>query len=224
MDSTGGDLAHAAIAVDPEYQEKGPNTASVQDHVRDNAEAEKLEREQETVGYEHEIQSSGSSSTDEKDLEKLDSTIVHVKEAKEGDELYAHLPGHERDIIKRQLDLPPVKANYLTLYRYATRNDILILIISALCAIIGGAVMPLMTVSCSAEVTWQTQADMARSSLVNWRELSRDSSAGLCLTTHLTPTSAASPYISCTSPLENSSPFTSQPWASYTLANTLARR
>ena len=138
MDSTGGDLSHAAVEVDKEYQvEKGTPRPSLQDETRDNVAAEK---------YEHEIQSSGSSSTDEAALDKPDSKVVDVKDPKDGDEAYAHLPAHEREIIKRQVDLLPIKANYGTLYRYATRNDIIIVAISSFCAIVGGAVMPLMTV------------------------------------------------------------------------------
>ncbi|KAF4242997.1 hypothetical protein CNMCM8980_010157 [Aspergillus fumigatiaffinis] len=59
---------------------------------------------------------------------------------------FKHLPEHERVILKRQLDLPATKVNYMTLYRYATRNDKVILLIASLAAIIGGALMPLMTV------------------------------------------------------------------------------
>ena len=64
----------------------------------------------------------------------------------ENDVPFQHLPEHERVILKRQLDLPATKVNYMTLYRYATRNDKIILVIAALAAIIGGAIMPLMTV------------------------------------------------------------------------------
>ncbi|PKX90113.1 ABC transporter ATP-binding protein [Aspergillus novofumigatus IBT 16806] len=59
---------------------------------------------------------------------------------------FKHLPEHERVILKRQLDLPASKVNYIKLYRYATRNDKVILVIASLAAIIGGALMPLMTV------------------------------------------------------------------------------
>lgn len=59
---------------------------------------------------------------------------------------FKHLPEHERVILKRQLDLPATKVNYMTLYRYATRNDKVVLVIASLAAIIGGALMPLMTV------------------------------------------------------------------------------
>lgn len=90
--------------------------------------------------------SSGSSSHDDPALEKLDSKIVKVGEVKEGEEAYAHLPPDEKEIVKRQLDIPTVKVTFRTLYRYATLNDLIIVTISALCAITGGAVMPLMTV------------------------------------------------------------------------------
>ncbi|KAF2484720.1 multidrug resistance protein 1, 2, 3 [Neohortaea acidophila] len=59
---------------------------------------------------------------------------------------FAHLPFHEADILKRQVDIPPVKVTYFMLYRYATRNDIIIMVVSSICAIAGGAAMPLMTI------------------------------------------------------------------------------
>ncbi|KAB8255465.1 P-loop containing nucleoside triphosphate hydrolase protein [Aspergillus pseudonomiae] len=59
---------------------------------------------------------------------------------------FKHLSEHEKAILKRQLDLPATTVGYLTLYRYATRNDKIILVIASLAAIIGGALMPLMTV------------------------------------------------------------------------------
>jgi ATP-binding cassette subfamily B (MDR/TAP) protein 1 len=57
-----------------------------------------------------------------------------------------HLSRNEKDILERQLSMPPVKVSYTMLYRYATKTDIFILIVSAICAIASGAVMPLMTV------------------------------------------------------------------------------
>ncbi|PGH18238.1 hypothetical protein AJ79_00577 [Helicocarpus griseus UAMH5409] len=94
---------------------------------------------------------SGSGSTvsneDGANLQKLDSKVA-APPPNEGDldAALAHLPEHEQQIIKEQLYIPPVKVNYLTLYRYATTNDILILILSAIGAIAGGAVMPLFTI------------------------------------------------------------------------------
>ncbi|KAI9677521.1 MAG: GTPase-activating protein [Caeruleum heppii] len=78
-------------------------------------------------------------------IRKLDSAVIKVGNDQENDVL-RHLPDHERDIIKRQLDVPPVKVTFVTLFRYSTRWDLIIMAISAFCAIAGGAVMPLMTV------------------------------------------------------------------------------
>jgi hypothetical protein len=77
-------------------------------------------------------------------LEKLDSKVIKVNE---DDDPFKHLPDHERTILKQQTDVTEVKVNYITLYRYATKMDILILVISAISAIAAGAAMPLMTVS-----------------------------------------------------------------------------
>lgn len=65
----------------------------------------------------------------------------------DGDALFAHLAQHEKDILKKQLDAPEVKIGFFGLYRYANRMDILILVISAICAIAAGAALPLFTVS-----------------------------------------------------------------------------
>lgn len=78
-------------------------------------------------------------------LSKLDSTVINVGDEDEQDP-FKHLPPHEKEILHRQLDVPKVKISYVTLYRYATRNDLLISAISVVCAIAGGAMMPLMTV------------------------------------------------------------------------------
>lgn len=154
MDNTGGDLAHAAkaeeeaIEVDEAYREQSEeNGEKKSDSPTPDADQSRHDAIQEKDVEHRAISSSGSSSEDVKELQKYDSQIVKVKDVKEGDEAYAHLPEHEREIIKRQLDLPPITASFATLYRYATRNDIIITVISAICAIIGGAVMPLMTVS-----------------------------------------------------------------------------
>lgn len=63
------------------------------------------------------------------------------------DALFAHLPQHEKDILKKQLDSPNVKISFFGLYRYASHLDILILVVSAICAIAAGAALPLFTVS-----------------------------------------------------------------------------
>jgi ATP-binding cassette subfamily B (MDR/TAP) protein 1 len=76
--------------------------------------------------------------------EKLDSNIVKVNDKDE--DPYAHLPEHEKAILKRQVDTPEVKSGVKALYRYGTTNDFLIIAVSGICAIGAGAALPLMTV------------------------------------------------------------------------------
>jgi ATP-binding cassette subfamily B (MDR/TAP) protein 1 len=82
-------------------------------------------------------------SNDPNALAKLDSNIkVEVKD----EDLYAHLPEAEAQVLKRQVDIPVVKSGWSTLYRYSTKWDIVIIVISAICSIAAGAALPLMTV------------------------------------------------------------------------------
>ena len=78
-------------------------------------------------------------------LEKLDSKVINVNA--EDDDPFKHLPDHEKQILKRQTDVPEVEIGFFTLYRYATKADMAILAISAVSAIAAGAALPLMTVS-----------------------------------------------------------------------------
>lgn len=96
--------------------------------------------EKEQMGNTRQVPSLGSSSSSDMDMKKRRKSVDEA-----GDPMDS-LPDHERQILKRQLDTKPVKTSYKTLYRYATRNDIIISCISAVCAIAGGAVMPLMTI------------------------------------------------------------------------------
>lgn len=140
MDSTAGDLAHAA----KEFE------SNVEKQMSHSSSDEALSKNVEVEGkQEQDPHSSGSSSEDLKPVEQLDSHIVKIKDVKDGEDAYAHLPSHEKEIVKRQLDIPEVKVTFRTLYRYATRNDLIIIIVSCICAIAGGAVMPLMTVRLS---------------------------------------------------------------------------
>ncbi|KAJ5963259.1 ABC transporter integral membrane type 1 [Penicillium vulpinum] len=92
----------------------------------------------------------------EKPVNKPDSDSVSTSSAKEHgsntviatdeDAIYAHLPEHEKDILKQQLDAPLVNISYFGLFRYASHTDIFILAVSALCAIAAGAAMPLFTI------------------------------------------------------------------------------
>lgn len=139
MDSTGGDLVHVAKEVDVKIEKE-------LQHGSDDAQISLAK----AMGEKHHHQSlasSGSSSTSETpQLRKLDSTIVKVEDSKDDDAAYAHLPPNEMDIVKRQLHIPDVSVTYWTLFRYATKLDLTIIFISAICAIAGGAALPLMTV------------------------------------------------------------------------------
>jgi len=74
--------------------------------------------------------------------EKADAKTIKVPAT----DLYAHLPEAEAEIIKRQVEVPDIKTSYTGLFRYATKFDIMIVILAQIAAIIGGALLPLMTV------------------------------------------------------------------------------
>ncbi|KAI7975509.1 hypothetical protein EIK77_005875 [Talaromyces pinophilus] len=67
-------------------------------------------------------------------------------DSSELDAVLKELPEDERRVIQAQLDSPTVQVNYFSLYRYATTNDFVIIAISIVCAIAGGAALPLFTV------------------------------------------------------------------------------
>jgi len=79
------------------------------------------------------------------DLEKPDSKVVLPKTPTD-DDPYKHLPEREAEILRNQVVTPDVKVGIATLYRYASRNDLIIIAVSALAAIASGAALPLMTV------------------------------------------------------------------------------
>ncbi|OJJ48822.1 hypothetical protein ASPZODRAFT_139784 [Penicilliopsis zonata CBS 506.65] len=62
------------------------------------------------------------------------------------DAIYAHLPPSEKEILKKQLDIPSVKVSFSGLYRYASRTDLTIISVSAICSIAAGAALPLFTI------------------------------------------------------------------------------
>lgn len=80
------------------------------------------------------------------DLEKADSRVVSQVVKEEDGDPYKHLPEHQAAILKNQVFTPDVKVGIATLYRYASRNDLLIMAVCAVCAIASGAALPLMTV------------------------------------------------------------------------------
>ncbi|EXK27051.1 ATP-binding cassette, subfamily B (MDR/TAP), member 1 [Fusarium oxysporum f. sp. melonis 26406] len=80
------------------------------------------------------------------DLKKTDSKVATPPKAENLDDLFKHLPPHQAEILRRQVVSPEVKQGVTILYRYSSRNDIIIIAISAICAIAAGAALPLMTV------------------------------------------------------------------------------
>ena len=88
---------------------------------------------------------SSSDSPDEKDLKRHSKSVAGNKGQAPPDPL-AHLPANEQTVLRKQLDVHPVKVTPVTLFRYATKNDLLIMVGSAICAIAAGAAMPLMTI------------------------------------------------------------------------------
>ena len=59
---------------------------------------------------------------------------------------YEHLPAHQADILKRQVVTPELQQGINAIYRYASRNDAIILVVSSVCAVASGAAMPLMNI------------------------------------------------------------------------------
>lgn len=76
----------------------------------------------------------------------MDSKVVAPPKEKKDEDLYKHLSDGEARVLKDQVFTPDVKVGMATLYRYASRNDIIIIAVSSLCAIASGAALPLMTV------------------------------------------------------------------------------
>jgi ATP-binding cassette subfamily B (MDR/TAP) protein 1 len=101
-------------------------------------------RKQHTEGQTTQIHSDPSTPPDPVALAKMDSNVIPVKE--KDDDLYAHLSAHEAEILKRQVDIPVTKTGWRILYRYSTKKDLIIMAGCAICAIIAGAALPLMTI------------------------------------------------------------------------------
>lgn len=60
---------------------------------------------------------------------------------------FGRLPHHEALILRRQLEKPDAaKATWSSLFRFASRQDMIIIAVSSICAIAAGAAVPLNTV------------------------------------------------------------------------------
>ncbi|KAF5615574.1 ATP-binding protein cassette subfamily B (MDR TAP) member 1 [Fusarium sp. NRRL 52700] len=92
------------------------------------------------------MKSSSDPNNEKLDLTKADSAVIVPPKAENIEDHYRHLPPDEAEVLRRQVVSPEVKQGVAVLYRYASRNDIIIILISALCSIAGGAALPLMTV------------------------------------------------------------------------------
>ena len=142
MDSTGGELSRAAQDVNANAEKE-----ISQENTTDLDVAESPPKNKEVPDDSSLSSSSPQDSLDKPELEKFDSAVINVPDEEKGDqEPWSHLPDHERDIVRKQLEIPPVTVTFKTLFRYATRNDLIIIMISVICSIAGGAVMPLMTI------------------------------------------------------------------------------
>lgn len=127
------------------------NPASLEKRVDQILTNEAEERPQNQVSEKEKVidQNSVSGSTVTADVTKTKDAAsgpAQPSDAADPDAVFAHLPEHEKQILKKQLNSPDVKVSFIGLYRYASKLDILIIAISAICAIGAGAALPLFTV------------------------------------------------------------------------------
>ncbi|KAI9374167.1 P-loop containing nucleoside triphosphate hydrolase protein [Aspergillus egyptiacus] len=93
--------------------------------------------------------SAGTSSTAnpaEKEQRPKSSSSSNAPPVDDLDALIAHLPEEERQVLKKQLEEKKVNIGFFGLWRYATKVDVFILLVSAICAIAAGAALPLFTI------------------------------------------------------------------------------
>lgn len=78
---------------------------------------------------------------------RADSQVVAPPpKADDVDRIYAHLPAHEAEVLKNQVYTPTLAHGVGAIYRYSSRNDVVILAVSFVCALASGAALPLMTI------------------------------------------------------------------------------
>lgn len=56
------------------------------------------------------------------------------------------LPEHEAEVLKRQIETPERQYGLGSLWRYATRNDLIIIFVACICSVASGAALPCMTI------------------------------------------------------------------------------
>lgn len=92
---------------------------------------------------------SGSSSTtiDVADQSFKQALVKEKGNSKDAaDDPLSLLPEHEAEILRKQIESPERSYGVGSLYRYATRNDMIIVAISAIASIASGAALPCMTI------------------------------------------------------------------------------
>ncbi|KAK7740584.1 hypothetical protein SLS53_005429 [Cytospora paraplurivora] len=104
-----------------------------------------LVNEKETAAGQPTSKTPSISSEKRADLRKLDSAVIKPDDGKKNDP-YENMSPEEADILKRQVETPDVKIGLATLYRYATRTDLILIFIGSVSAIASGAILPVMTV------------------------------------------------------------------------------
>ncbi|KAL3437552.1 P-loop containing nucleoside triphosphate hydrolase protein [Aspergillus tetrazonus] len=90
--------------------------------------------------------SSTTATPADKEQRPKSSSSNNAVSVNEVDALIAHLPEEERQVLKTQLEEIKVNISFFGLWRYATKMDILIMVISTICAIAAGAALPLFTI------------------------------------------------------------------------------
>lgn len=109
------------------------------------------------------------------------------------------------------------KVTFLTAYRYATKQDLFLLAASALCAITGGGLVPIMPVGLSKIISYPPQTDRAnRSCSVSWHPSFSATIRALRVGQTFLDQPRGLPCILCISRLPNSWQSTVQRWDSYT--------
>lgn len=111
--------------------------------------------------------SSTTATPADKEQRPKSSSSNNAVSVNEVDALIAHLPEEERQVLKTQLEEIKVNISFFGLWRYATKMDILIMVISTICAIAAGAALPLFTVRICSCRFQELVANLSRSSSVH---------------------------------------------------------
>lgn len=101
------------------------------------------------VDEKHALKAADETAEARLELQKLDSKAPgSIPKNGHGDapDPFEALHPDEAAILRRQVQNPDVAAGFATLYRYATRMDLILLFVGSACSIASGAVLPLMTV------------------------------------------------------------------------------